>query len=191
MPKEILENPSRRRLFKPKQATELRLPWVISEPVFLENCTQCEKCISSCETQIISKDVNGFPRVSFKEDECTFCNKCLDVCSEPLFIEKSQREKAPPWEGEVNINNQCLALNDIYCQSCRDVCDTSAINFSYIDSATNKTQSIPKPTINLTDCTQCGACVSTCPQDSISLNLTRNLGNGTPPLTQNALTPRA
>lgn len=190
MPKEALENPSRRSMFKRKRANELRLPWVINESVFVDNCTQCEKCISQCETQIISKDSQGFPRINFKQDECTFCNKCIDACNEPLFIDELQRKQAPPWDGELTINNQCLAENNIYCQSCRDVCDASAITFSYIDSSTNVAKSIPTPSINISDCTQCGACISTCPQDAISLNLTSNLVGRKLPAS-NTLIPRA
>lgn len=189
MPKETLENPSRRSLFKRKTANEIRLPWVISESIFVDNCTQCEACISQCETHIISKDAKGFPRIDFKQDECTFCNKCIDACNEPLFIEKPQREKSPPWDGEINISTQCLAENNIYCQSCRDVCDTNAITFSYINSSTNTPKSIPTPTLSLSDCTQCGACISTCPQGAISLNLTSNIARHNLAVS-NTLTPR-
>lgn len=177
MHKEKLENPSRRNMFKfkhVKQETYPRLPWVISEAIFIEKCSQCEACITSCETQIINKDPLGFPRIDFNIDECTFCNKCIEACPEALFIAEAQRENTRPWQGKLSISQSCFAQNDIYCQSCRDVCDSNAINFSYTNAETNITQSIPTPHINLSDCSQCGACISTCPQKSISLLLDHN-----------------
>lgn len=165
-----IENPSRRRLFRGKLSPptpSLRLPWVISEQHFIDNCSQCGDCISACETNIITKDDAGFPTINFSDNECTFCNKCHVSCQEPLFLDKKevQNKDIPPWPALLDINEQCLAKNQVYCQSCKDVCETNAIVFDF------KSSSIPAPTVNLADCTQCGACVSTCPQDAISLKL--------------------
>ncbi|MDO6446370.1 ferredoxin-type protein NapF [Colwellia sp. 1_MG-2023] len=169
-----LENPSRRRLFKgkiAKQPSLPRLPWVKSESSFTELCNQCGDCISVCETNIIKKDELGLPFVDFNTDECTFCGKCQEVCQQPLFLDKNiiESNQVQPWPGTITINQTCLAQNNIMCQSCQDVCDTRAILFSY------KSSSIPEPSINLTDCNQCGACISTCPQQAITLNLANNI----------------
>ncbi|GHE87214.1 ferredoxin-type protein NapF [Thalassotalea profundi] len=167
-----LENPSRRRLFRGKvtpPTPSLRLPWIKNEDHFLSNCTQCGDCIEACETNIIIKDDAGFPAIDFSNNECTFCDKCHASCQQPLFVDKHdiKTNNPLPWPAQLEINNQCLAENNIFCQSCQDVCETSAIVFDF------KKSSIPTPTINLADCTQCGACISTCPQDAISLNLTK------------------
>lgn len=178
---EKLINPSRRRLFTKKTPAinHQRLPWVISEDVFSKQCTQCQDCITSCEEDIIVKDELGFPKIDFSLGECTFCNKCIDICQQPLFISPKDRitqDKTSirnmPWSGELEIKNNCLAKSGVYCQSCRDACETEAINFIYIKNGDSKIFPIPRPEINLADCTQCGACVSTCPQDSITLTLT-------------------
>ena len=163
---ERIENPARRRLFRGKIQNKqvLRLPWVISEKGFTDNCTQCKKCIDACETHIIVRDDLGFPNIDFSLGECTFCQKCLQICDEPLFKTTEQK----PWPIELAINDKCLAKNDIYCQSCRDECEIEAINFSYFVSG--KTSSIPQPTIITDDCTQCGACISSCPQDAIKIS---------------------
>ena len=157
---ESVSNPSRRRLFRGKVAQEnqLRLPWVISEEVFTANCIQCEDCLKACETNIIVKDSQGFPKVDFSKGECTFCDACVDSCEKPLFVEERD---TLPWPAILNISNKCLATNNIYCQSCQDVCETRAIKFHL------HTSGVPKPTLNLEDCTSCGACISTCPQDAI------------------------
>lgn len=167
-----LDNPSRRSLFRGKltqPSPSLRLPWIISEQHFVSHCTQCGDCISACETNIIKKDDAGFPTIDFSENECTFCNKCQTSCEQPLFINKNDvaAENILPWPAQLTISAKCLASNNIYCQSCQDVCDTSAITFDF------KSSSIPTPSVNLADCNQCGACISTCPQDAISIALTQ------------------
>lgn len=167
---EVVADPSRRRFFRGQVKTKqtLRLPWVINEAVFTAGCTQCQECISSCETQIIVKDQDGFPKVDFTLGECTFCNACIDSCKQPLFFNSFSDDSTldntqKAWPISLNINDKCLAKNNIYCQSCRDECETSAIKFSFLDSA------IPQPQLNDIDCTQCGACISSCPQDAINI----------------------
>ncbi len=164
---ENLANPARRRLFRGKinSSPVLRLPWVISEQVFTEQCTQCENCIKACETQIIVKDERGFPKIDFSQGECTFCQKCQQSCEQPLFVEPN--ENKTPWPIALNISDKCLAKNNIYCQSCRDECEPNAIKFSYL--VNGKASVIPQPEIKLDDCTQCGACISSCPQTAITL----------------------
>lgn len=157
-------NLSRRELFRGKIRKDvLRLPWVISEKVFTDNCTQCQDCISVCETKIITKDEQGFPTIDFSLGECTFCNKCIDTCEQSLFINANERIK--PWPITLQIKDNCLAKNDVYCQSCRDECEPSAISFSHFING--NTSVIPQPSINNDDCTQCGACLSTCPEQAI------------------------
>ncbi len=170
---ERVDNPARRRLFRGQIHTKqiLRLPWIINESVFTSGCTQCQDCISSCETKIIIKDKDGFPTVDFNLGECTFCNKCIDVCEQPLFFsdfsddenrEGKVADNKKPWPVNIDISDKCLAKNNIYCQSCRDECETNVIKFQYVNS------SIPEPSLNDADCTQCGACISKCPQDAIT-----------------------
>lgn len=155
-------NLSRRNLLRGKKASTpapVRLPWTISERVFTAGCTRCEQCISACETEIIIKGSNGYPEIDFSKGECTFCEACVEACELPLFTETT----STPWQLSISLDSNCLANNEVYCQSCRDVCDQSAIKFSYLKTA------IPKPEILLDACNSCGACVSTCPQQSIKI----------------------
>lgn len=169
---EQLANPSRRRLFTRAEPVkpELRLPWVVSESVFVDECDQCQDCISACETNIIVRDEQGYPKVDFSKGECTFCQKCVQVCQKPLFFEldDTKNQQIKPWSASLSISNKCLAKAHIYCQSCRDVCDAQAISFTYIQDG--KTSVIPQPEITLDECTQCGACLSSCPQDAIAFD---------------------
>ncbi|MEI6895387.1 MAG: ferredoxin-type protein NapF [Colwellia sp.] len=169
---EPIVDPSKRRFLRGKITTPkvMRLPWVISEAVFISACNQCQDCLISCESNIIVKDEEGFPKIDFSQGECTFCNKCIDVCQQPLFsgsfTQPSERdESAPkPWPVYLEISDNCLAKNNVYCQSCRDECETSVIKFNYL------TSSIPQPSINTVDCSQCGACLKSCPQDALTFN---------------------
>lgn len=172
---EGLIDPSKRRFIQGRVKVErvLRLPWVINEDVFTQGCTQCSACISVCETNIIVKDQQGFPQVDFTLGECTFCDKCINVCEQPLFttnftkpnnLNNFNELSAQPWPVKLSVSDKCLAKNNIYCQSCRDECEPNAIKFIYIDS------SIPQPSINETDCSQCGACISSCPQNALMFN---------------------
>lgn len=157
-------NLHRRSLFKgqlkPQQLP--RLPWAIAEADFLKGCTQCGKCIDICDTQIIKRDTLGYPFVDFDQYECTFCNKCIDVCPADIFKADKQGK---PWSGDFVINNHCLAKNHIYCQSCKDICESKAITFQHDKSA------IAEPKLNNQDCSQCGACISICPQNAIAFQL--------------------
>jgi len=168
---EKLANPARRRLFRGKvhQEQVLRLPWITSEQIFTQQCTQCQDCISACETNIIIRDEQGFPKIDFSKGECTFCHKCIQTCKEPLFTlpntDTPVDSNVKPWPVALDISNKCLAKSDIYCQSCRDECESAAIKFSFVVDGV--ISSIPKPIVNLADCTQCGACINSCPQDAI------------------------
>lgn len=171
---EQLANPARRRLFRGRMSSkpEMRLPWVTSEQDFLAKCTQCQACIEHCETQIIVKDELGYPKVDFSIDECTHCKKCIEVCEQPLFKNEQQIATQAPWSIQFMINKNCFAENNVFCQSCRDVCDSRAIKFDPFSA------SIPTPTLNNEDCTQCGACIPVCPQNAINTRFISEEING-------------
>ena len=165
---ETLKDPTKRRFFqgKVRQPQVIRLPWIISESVFTQNCTQCQDCINACDTKIIIQDQQGFPKIDFSQGKCSFCQKCIDSCKQALFLPTANignSQKA--WPIAFTISEKCFAKNNIYCQSCKDECEENAITFNYLDS------SIPQPNIMIEDCTQCGACVANCPQQAITFQL--------------------
>lgn len=139
----------------------IRLPWIIDEQHFIAGCTQCSDCLSACDENIIIKGDGGFPEINFSQGECTFCQKCLQACEQPLFVDPSSQA---PWQLDIEIKNNCLANQQVYCQSCQDSCESQAISFQYLAS------SVPQPRIKLEQCNGCGACVSVCPQSAIELN---------------------
>jgi len=136
------------------------LPWLKSADKFYAECTRCYDCVEVCAENIIIKGDGGYPSIDFKQGECSFCRKCVQSCGQDLFHQTSNH---PPWRNKAQISTQCLATQNISCQSCQDSCESRAIKFDYQLGA------IPHPKINLENCTGCGACVSVCPNWAISI----------------------
>lgn len=150
-----------------KRGTRLpqRPPWALNESLFTDLCTPCNECISVCDEEIIFKGDGGFPEIDFNRGECTFCEACVDVC-EPHALLKQKESK--PFYFNIKIDESCLAKKQTHCQSCKDVCDTRAITMPWPKDVSFG--AIQTPVINIEDCTSCGACISTCPSDSISIS---------------------
>ncbi|WP_261835753.1 ferredoxin-type protein NapF [Vibrio ishigakensis] len=157
---------SRRRLFtRRSQQNQLiyqvgtRLPWAKEDALFIDGCTQCGKCIDACETKIIVKGSGGYPSIDFEKGECTFCEGCASVCPEPIFRATDEA----PWEIKATIKESCLALQNVECRTCSDVCEPFAIQFSL------QIGRVAQPKLDSNLCTGCGACVSACPATAISM----------------------
>lgn len=151
-------NHSRRSLFSRRKNSAQRPPWTRQDIEFTDICTRCSACVEACETQIIIKGDGDFPEIDFRDNECTFCQQCATICPESLF-DLTQA----PWQITAQLQDTCLTLQGIWCQSCKDACEPAAISF--ILSVGNA----PKPSINTDACTGCGACVSPCPSNAIKL----------------------
>ncbi|MCH2056674.1 MAG: hypothetical protein MK214_08745 [Thalassotalea sp.] len=135
----VLESPARRKLLRGSIASydaastvaPARLPWVISEQTFIEECIHCNRSVEQCETKVIQRDKAGFPFVDFSTDECTFCGQCEAVCEQSLFKPTLDRANKKPWSHQISIETACFTNKGVFCQSCQDVCDSRAITFSY------------------------------------------------------------
>lgn len=151
---------SRRRLLTRHRQPDLqRMPWVVDEETFTDQCTRCNKCIESCDTQIITKSDGGFPAVDFFRGECTYCYHCAAACPESLFHPQSMQ----PWNIVAQISEGCLAQQKIECRSCGDMCEPQAIGF------TLQVGGVAQPAIEHDACTGCGACISVCPASAITM----------------------
>lgn len=138
----------------------VRPPWLLDLDNFTDTCTRCSNCISACPEHIIKAGDGGFPEIQFNHGECTFCERCADACPEHLFGEKRSE---PPWDNKAVIGEKCLAMNQVSCQSCQDACEPRAIRF------TPTLGRVAQPQINNDDCNSCGACVSVCPTNAITI----------------------
>lgn len=145
-----------------------RPPWALSESLFTDQCTRCNECITACAEEIIVKGDGGFPEVDFNRGECTFCEACLETC-EPnaLFKQVTEHTHQQAFYFDITIDDSCLAKQKTHCQSCKDVCDPGAISMPWPKDVS--AGAIQTPEIAKADCTSCGACVSTCPSQSIRI----------------------
>lgn len=124
----------------------------------MRNCSGCGDCAAACPTKIIDMRT-GIPVVNFEVGECTFCGQCAERCPEGVFPD------SPPtsFPHVVAIGADCLALNYVDCQSCRDACVPLAIRFR------------PRlggpfvPELQQDACTGCGACLSICPTQALTV----------------------
>lgn len=155
-------NLSRRALlrgrFKPS-APVVRPPWSLAEAVFIDACTGCGACIEACPENIIVKGRGGFPEVDFGDSGCTFCRACVEACPEPVFADPAA---TPPWTHKAKIGSRCLGYQEVFCQSCRDACEVSAIRFAWTARRT------PIPAVDAETCTGCGFCAAVCPVRAVS-----------------------
>ena len=150
-------DPARRRFLTGKPSVNPP-PWADPQ-AFHELCTHCGACSAACPSGIVVTTGAGYPSIDFARGECTFCGACAEACPEPIFASRTE----PPWTIVAAIGEPCLALHGIVCQSCRDACPTGAIRFELAY------RSAPRPRVDTTACTGCGACVAGCPASAITV----------------------
>ncbi|MEO8386152.1 MAG: 4Fe-4S binding protein [Betaproteobacteria bacterium] len=63
----------------------------------------------------------------------------------------------------VTLTDRCFATSGVYCESCRDVCETGALRF------VPQLGSVPTPIVDADLCTQCGECAWVCPRDALQV----------------------
>lgn len=155
-----LASPSRRALLRGRRDGDppQRPPWARPDDGFLSSCTRCDACIDACPESILSRGDGGFPVVDFKRGECTFCRGCVDACAPRALVDEGHA----PWSIHARVETACLAINAVHCQACRDACPTGAVGFPLRPG-------VPRPVVDATLCTGCGACVAPCPVDAIRL----------------------
>lgn len=158
---------SRRALLRGRIAgggAAIRPPWAVQEAAFSELCSRCGDCGSVCGEGIIRRGDGGFPAVDFQLGECTFCGDCVSACDSGALSPASYSAGSPPWQLDLAIADNCLALNRVVCRSCSEQCEQQAIRFRPAPGG------VSRPEIISTQCNGCGACIGSCPVAALSLN---------------------
>lgn len=135
-----------------------RPPWT-DEAAVRNNCTSCGACISACPEKILLVGPAGTPALDFNRGACTFCGACAEACEDAVFRNTDEQ----PWTLVAGIGDACLLRKGVSCRSCTDMCDERALRFDLRAGPVGAIE------VNAASCTGCGACVSTCPTDAITL----------------------
>ena len=154
---------SRRQILRGKlssYADESYPPWAIPAAQFIEQCTQCDACLTSCPQQIIKHNKAGFPVMDFTDASCTFCASCVDSC-ENNSLSALAYIGTQPWSLKATIGQSCVNFHGGVCRICADACDANAISFRVSDVAS------AVPVIDTDSCTGCGQCYRHCPKRAI------------------------
>lgn len=142
-----------------RPAPAQRPPWAVDERSFIDGCTRCHECIKHCESGVLISGPGGFPAIDFQHAECTFCRRCAEVCPQPVF----DLQQARPWTLTASIQGGCLTQKGVECRACQDACEPYAIRFTPHQSG------IARPSLDLSRCTGCGACVGNCPVGAVEV----------------------
>ncbi len=131
-------------------------------PGFIQaSADKCGTCVTSscknvCEEGIVIRSESSVPYLDFSRRGCTFCGECATACESDCFVaEPIEKIEA---RFEIGILS-CLAWNKTICQSCKDVCNEKAIQFT----------GLWNPEIDSNLCTGCGFCVGVCPAYTIQI----------------------
>ncbi|PVZ68984.1 ferredoxin-type protein NapF [Pelagibaculum spongiae] len=141
-----------------REAT-IRPPWATDK--FTDQCTRCGDCLKACPEKILIPGSGGFPEVNFSSGECTFCEACVDVCQEAALVKQPEQK---PWLHYAKIGEDCLPRRGVICRSCSECCESAAIQFSWAESG------VALPQLDPSLCNGCGACVSACPVNVITIS---------------------
>lgn len=141
-------------------SSPIRPPWAQPEAGFQDSCDACGRCIKSCPESILVRGSGGLPHVDFSNGECTFCERCVSACPTGAL---ARAEQAAPWTLKAVIAPNCLALNQVVCRLCEEHCAGAAIRFRL------NVGGGAFPAIDSARCNGCGACVSVCPVDAVTV----------------------
>ena len=137
----------------------LRPPGALDDPDFELACNRCSDCVQACPQNIIVLGGGGLPELTFSEAGCTSCEACQRACPTSALSGTAElRNRALP-----RVLDKCFNQEGVYCDSCRDACETDAIKVKPRLGGTVEIR------IDLDPCTACGQCISVCPADAIAM----------------------
>lgn len=141
-------------------ASPLRPPWAADEPLFLNACSRCDRCLAACPTGLLRKGGGGYPEADFAAGHCSFCGDCRQSCPTAAL---RRDPDAAPWQLLASIDDTCLARRGVVCRTCGERCEAGAIAF------TPQLGGVALPRLDTAACTGCGECVADCPASAIAM----------------------
>lgn len=168
-----------------------RLSFMVKQPVDVNKCTYCGACGAICPEQCLSE------QLFLNFDRCTLCNKCVEICPRAaidlhavekrefevpsiLLLEGVQIDLPRQTEGIYSENNLGPLFDSIYTAEVEKVVswDHSICQYSRkLDAGCNAcltacrynavSQDRDGVHINHLQCTECGACLASCPTGAL------------------------
>lgn len=134
---------------------------------FLDRCTACHLCVSTCPTHVLQPAFLDYglaglakPRMDYGVAFCNFdCHRCADVCPDgaltPLTLETKHAAKIG--EAQLDIEQCIVKTQGTDCAACSEHCPTKAVDTKpYGDN-------LRLPWVHRESCIGCGACEFACP----------------------------
>ncbi len=144
-------------------------PGSISIKNFLENCTACQRCVTSCKSQVLKASttqwgLSGFmqPYMDFSEAFCEpDCHNCSKTCPTGAIQFITKKQKMATKIGTAIFNKEiCVVYTDgTDCAACAEHCPVQAIEMIPF----NEKKSLYIPHVHEDVCIGCGACENVCP----------------------------
>lgn len=151
------------------KATPIPRPFgAIDEPRFLDTCTQCGDCTSACPEGIVIRGDGGYPVLNFNKSGCTFCGSCVEACDTGALVAGTL------WDWRPDASASCLSAKGVFCRTCQDHCDESAIRFRLRPGGRSQPEFDPDL------CTGCGSCAAPCPVGAIEFTQSNTLAEAPP-----------
>lgn len=158
------------------QGEPRKRPDVITPPIaaetetFLEKCTACQLCISSCVTGVLQPTLFEYsalhflkPHMDYRHAFCNYtCHRCSEVCPTGAIphMPLSQKKVTRVGVAQFTQANCIVNLKHTNCAACSEHCPTKAVHMvPFVDGL-----SIPE--VDQTLCIGCGACQYACPADT-------------------------
>lgn len=138
---------------------------------FLDRCTGCQLCISTCPTHVLRPAVLEYglagwmkPRLDYRQAFCNFdCNECGQVCPDGAIVRMPLADKQLARIGCAQLDlDRCVVKtkgND--CAACSEHCPTKAV---YTVPYGNN---LRLPRLDESICIGCGGCEYACPAQPV------------------------